>query len=201
MLSQKLDKYVEFAGRRYRLRLSFDKVLRVLDLQKDALFLPHERLALSVGILAGRRAAKLPTAKQQALFQRIWDEYVNADSRPTKPGPRLLDFTQDAAAIYAAFRQAYGVDLLQEQGDMDWRVFMSLFHGLPENTKIREIMAIRSREIPAPTKYNAKEIAALMEAKAYYAIRVNEEEAEQAFQAGVDRLATTLAMRGQHDIP
>jgi len=181
--------------------MPFDTVLRVLDLQRDTLFLPHERLALSVKILAGKQATKLPVEKQQELISKIFDEYINDNSHPVKPGPRVLDFTQDAEAIYASFRQAYGIDLYEEQGRMDWRIFMALFQGLPENTKIREIMSIRGREIPEPTKYNAKEIAALMEAKAYYAIRISEDEAEQAFQSGVDRLTATLTERGPRGMP
>ena len=200
-LAYKPDNALTFEGRKYRLRMPFDAVLRVLDLQHDTLFLPHERLALSVKILAGTRAAKLPVEKQQKLFSKIFDEYINDNSHPAGSGPRVLDFSQDAAAIYSSFRQAYGIDLFEEQGRMDWRIFMALFHGLPDNTKIREIMLIRGREIPEATKYNAKEIAALMEAKAYYAIRISEDEAEQTFQSGVDRLAASLAERGSHGIP
>ncbi len=199
-LAYKPNNTITFDGRRYSLRLSFDAVLRVLDLQRDTLFLPHERLALSVKILAGAWAVKLPVEKQSELFSQIFDEYINDSGRPVRSGPRVLDFTQDAETIYASFRQAYGIDLYEEQGRMDWRIFMALFQGLPENTKIREIMSIRGREIPAATKYNAKEIAALMEAKAYYAIRVSEDEAEQTFQSGVDRLAASLTERGSHGI-
>ena len=200
-LSHSLDRDIVFNGRRYRLNLAFDNVLRMLEMQKDGLFLPHERLSLSLEMLAGRQSARLPLDAKEGLLNAIVGQFINVYKRPRKPGaPRVLDFEQDAGMIYAAFRQAYGIDLLAELGRMDWRVFIALIYGLPEDTEIREIIAIRGREIPAPTKYNTKEIAALMEAKAYYALRVDPEDAEEAFQAGIDRLAASLEARARHEI-
>lgn len=197
-LSSGLDREFLFDGRRYRLNLAFDNVLRVIELQKDSLFLPHERLSLSLKMLVGKRAARLPLDAQGSLFNAIIEQFINSGKRPSRPGSlRVLDFEQDAPMIYAGFRQAYGIDLFREQGRMDWRTFMALFNGLPGDTHIRSVMAIRGREIPEPTKYNAKEISVLMEAKAYYAIHVSEDEAEKAFQAGIDRLADTLVGRAK----
>ncbi len=91
-------------------------------------------------------------------------------SKAQSSGPRALDFDLDAAYIFASFRQAYGVDLLKERGRLSWNQFLALFDGLPENTKIRQVMDIRTRELPVPTKYNQKEIGALRRLKACYAL-------------------------------
>jgi hypothetical protein len=89
----------------------------------------------------------------------------------------------------------YGLDLIEQQGKLDWRKFIALFQGLSERTKIREIMAIRARKIPKYTKYNADEIRSLQEAKAFYALDISEEEAAKNLQRGLAKLAGTLRSR------
>lgn len=46
--------------------------------------------------------------------------------------PPLLDFEVDAGAIYASFRQQYGIDLLRES--LHWIEFRALLAGLCEGT-------------------------------------------------------------------
>lgn len=197
-LAYPFEKRIHFEGRRYRLNLAFDNVLRVFDVQREWLFSPAQRLELSVELLAGRRAARLPVKKLAELFERTINEFINPEAKRGKPsGPHILDFTQDAPLIYAAFMQAYRLDLTKQRGRLDWRFFIALFQGLPEDTKIREVMSIRQRPIPEPNKNNAAQISALMEAKAFYAIKLSEDEAEHEFQAGVDRLAETLINRAK----
>lgn len=196
MIARALESEIVFDGRAYRLNLAFDRVLRIFELQKDPLFDDRSKLFLSVEMLAGRRAAKLPLHKQAELFRAIFDGFIAGKGR-TNDGPRILDFTQDAAFIYASFMQAYGINLIDQQGRLDWREFIALFQGLPEDTKIREVMSIRAREIPTPNKHNAKEIKALREAKAAYALEISEEEAKAEFQRGLNKLAAALTARAK----
>jgi len=110
-------------------------------------------------------------------------------------GEKVFDFNQDADYIFASFFMDYGIDLVEEKGKLDWRKFISLFSGLSDRTKIREVMSIRSREIPTPTKHNKEQIEALLKAKSYYALEMTEEEKEEKFQQGLDKLARTLEQR------
>lgn len=192
-LGYKLNSWIEYKGRKYRLDLAFDNVLRMYDVLREDIFLPWQRINLAIELLAGRRAARLPLRDQSELLQRIIDDHINADAKKAKlEGPRTLDFAQDAALIYAAFLQAYGIDLDKERGRMDWRTFIALFQGLPDDTRIRGVMDIRQRPLPKPDAHNADQIKALMEAKAFWAIRVDKKEAEMNLQAGINRLASTL---------
>lgn len=50
-------------------------------------------------------------------------------------------FLQDAPYIYAAFREQYGIDLLECK--MHWWKFMALFESLSEDTKMSKIMYYR----------------------------------------------------------
>lgn len=108
--------------------------------------------------------------KRTQLVSDVLQAFVMRDS-PSSDNVRAFDFAQDADYIYAAFWQTYKMDLLKERGRLDWRRFYALFLGLPENTRLSEIMSIRTREMPKQNEYNEKEIEALKKAKRYYALK------------------------------
>jgi len=49
----------------------------------------------------------------------------------------------DANYIYASFFQAYGIDLIEQQGKLHWEKFQALLAGLPKDTKFKEVLEIR----------------------------------------------------------
>ena len=53
------------------------------------------------------------------------------------------DIRFDGDYIYASFLQAYGIDLFDAQGKLHWRKFNALLSGLPEGTKLMEVIKIR----------------------------------------------------------
>ena len=59
---------------------------------------------------------------------------------------------------------------------------------LPEGNRYEEIIGIRARPLPAPTKYNAKEREWLMKAKQSYRIHLNEQEQAKKYDSDVSRL-------------
>ena len=119
---------------------------------------------------------------------------------PTKAtkGARVFDFIQDGALIYAAFRQAYNIDLVEEQGRLHWWKFQALMNGLPSNTKFAEVINIRTRPIPKPTKYNQEERAALARLKQQFRLEISQEEREANMQDGLRKLAMALEARAKH---
>ena len=64
--------------------------------------------------------------------------------------------------------------------------------GYPEGTRYMEVVGIRAKPMPKPTRYNQEERAWLTKAKARYAIKQSEEEAERNYQQGVHKLFTGL---------
>lgn len=72
---------------------------------------------------------------------------------------RAYDFAQDAGHIYAAFLQAYHVDLL-EVGFLHWWAFLALLDDLPEDTALAKIIQWRTMDL---AKVKDKEL------RAYYA--------------------------------
>lgn len=53
------------------------------------------------------------------------------------------DIRYDGDYIYASFLQAYHLDLFDMQGKLHWRKFNALLAGLPEGTKLMEVIKIR----------------------------------------------------------
>lgn len=128
--------------------------------------------------------------QKAGLLDCIVKEQIELPKRPQvgKQAARTFDFYEDSDYIYASFMQAYGIDLVEHQGKLHWKKFIALFQGLPDGTKIREVMRIRGMEVPVPTKHNQKEIQNLLELKSYYALGYREDNVKE----GLDRLFATL---------
>lgn len=107
-------------------------------------------------------------------------------------GDKAFDFVQDSALIYAAFMQAYHIDLIEEQGKLHWWKFQSLLNGLPSNTRFSEIVSIRTKPIPAPTKYNQQEREELMRLKSLYAVKLSAEERQEQLQQSLRNVVNYL---------
>lgn len=174
--------------------MEFDNILRMHEMQRDKLYSDKEKLDLSIYMLIRRksrwRVAFLSLDERISLIQLIVQNFINIKVRPSKDPRKTMDFSQDAPYIFASFWQAYGINLHKQK--LDWREFMALLQSMPEKTKIREIIRIRTEPLPKPTKHNAEQIAKLMEAKTYWALEVSEAEAQQQFQHGLRQLAETL---------
>ena len=85
---------------------------------------------------------------------------------------KSMDFEQDAALIYAAFMQAYGIDLYAVRNQMDWRIFIALLKGIPENTELSRVIKIRCMKVPERNEHNSNYVDSIIEAKR--AVALNE---------------------------
>lgn len=77
----------------------------------------------------------------EQLMDFMKNPCVTPKSSPSNSNSRLFDFVLDGDYIFASFMQAYGIDLCEV--DMHWHKFKALFIGLPQDTKIKEIMGLR----------------------------------------------------------
>lgn len=157
----------------YRLNLSFDRVLRVLALLEEPELDDADKVDFALRLLMNKRKLlRLNPVQKMELYEGILRDCISDQSHPVASRePKCFDFAQDADAIYSSFWMDYGIDLHNELGRMHWHTFIALFSGLSERTKMREIMSIRRRPLPEPTKYNQETIRNLMELKSFYALR------------------------------
>ena len=62
--------------------------------------------------------------------------------RAEETSERLLDLDIDADYVYAAFQQAYGIDLTE--ADMHWHKVSALLAAVPQGTTLTDIIGYRS---------------------------------------------------------
>lgn len=191
-LTEPIINSVDFDGRKYQVYAPFDNVLEVQRLFREEQIPDQLKIqqALKMLTINSRKAVQMPPKAMQALLREIFEKCINMQKRPEVRGGKMpvLDFDYDAEYIYASFMLDYGIDLIDMQGRLHWKKFISLFHGLSEQTKIREVMRIRSMEVPRFTGKNGKLIQEIQEMKSYYALPIR----GGGGQEGLDVLFSTL---------
>jgi hypothetical protein len=188
---------IVFNGKRYELKPYFDNVLKVFAVQKENDLTTGDKVYLSLVILV-KSKVKLEFNDQVGLLNAIYDTLIDAPKK-TDNAPPAFDFVQDAGYIYSSFYMDYGIDLYQEQGKLHWWKFIQLFYGLSDKCKIKQVIQIRTKPIPAPTKYNNQERLDLMQAKQYYALKYNDAERETNFVNGLRRMANIMQAMATKD--
>lgn len=196
ILTDEFSEIVTVGKRKFKTSASFDRVLLAQKVFKDDRLTSVDKLNTAIELLVENHflVRFLRTRDSEELLQEVYDTQVKVPGRPQvrKTSQRVLDFDLDGEYIYASFMQAYGIDLIGEQGKLHWKKFFALFDGLPDDTKIKQVMRIRATDIPSPNKYNQEEIRNLTELKSYYALPVvgggGQEGVESLFSA-LERLA------------
>lgn len=184
-LFERLPDKIEIDGRKYRLDLDFRNVLRMVEIMNREDLLSEARNYLALKCVM----RKVPKNLGKAMTEVSAIIFPKTKKKGDK-GPKLTDYTQDADLIRAAFLQCYGINLWREK--LHWFEFTGLLACLPDGSRYIDIVGIRAKPLPEPTKYNAKERQWLIEAKQRYAIEKTAKEEEEALQASLH--ATTLSL-------
>lgn len=182
---------VMLGKKRFLINPAFDTVLEVQRLFAEEELTDHDKVeqALKMFVINDRRMHGMGINTKVELLNEIYRQCINTRKHPpSRKKIRVLDFEYDGEYIYSSFMLDYGIDLIDEQGRLPWKKFIALFQGLSENTKIREVMRIRSMDIPKPTGKNGKQIQEIMDLKSYYALPVK----GGGGQAGLDALFAAL---------
>lgn len=179
-LQDRLPDGVTVDGRFYRLDFDFRNVLRMLEEMDEDVF-PEAKAHNALSCLCKRpkNALKVYEAVQDLLFDK-----------PSEKGQRVTDFVQDAGLIRAAFRQEYGIDLYRDK--LHWIEFIELLCALPEGNRYTDVISIRAREVPLPTKWNQKEREWLIREKAKVALKDTKEEQAEKYRHDVDNIAAFM---------
>jgi hypothetical protein len=145
------QKYVIFNRKKYKLNLSFQRVMRATMLLRDSAISERARVSTGVRILSTplshTRSRFLPHAAKIALLDSIFtllESAENSNKNGCVKKKNLLSLEKDGALIYGAFMQTYGIDLQKEE--IDWREFCALLSSVPENTALFYVMKNRLSE-------------------------------------------------------
>ena len=96
----------------------------------------------------------------------------------TKSREPVFSYAQDHAYVVAGFRQAYGMSL-EDIHKTHWWEFQALLSGLPEGTRLSQIMRIRSMDIDP--KASPAEKLSIQKAKSLVRIRKRKRKGESGF--------------------
>lgn len=181
-LQDRLPDGVEVRGKWVKLDFGFRNVLHMLDVLGNGDLIPAARdyLALKCLTRHPRHIPETMAAVRAILFIQ------GGDGEQKK----LTDFEQDAPMIRTAFRQVYNIDLFR--AELHWLEFIELLGNLPEGNRYMDVLGIRARPLPAPTKYNQKEREWLMRAKAAHALHMSDEEQERYYEKAVQNVFSGL---------
>ncbi|WP_321389005.1 Gp15 family bacteriophage protein [uncultured Enterococcus sp.] len=175
-LSYKLDNSIEIGKDTYLVNLSFDNVLRFIDMINDEELSTEYKITLGLRMLLGV-SFLIPIDAQYYIFDQIYQKFICKSNeevietdRQGNPLPKKYEkdkennysLKHDAPYIYASFFQAYGIDLIDQQGKLHWEKFQALLSGLPKDTKFKEVIEIRTwtpyKNCPAEEKKHMKEL-------------------------------------------
>lgn len=135
-----LPDHIIVAGKSYFLDTDFREWLEFGErLKKDNCTL------YDIGFVIKDITALELTQHMDEFISQLIGFYKNINSTPndnTQDSEAILDYIQDGEYIVGSFMQAYGIDLTS--CDMHWHMFKALFMSLPEDTKIKQIMSMRS---------------------------------------------------------
>lgn len=182
--------HVWHENRYYTVNPSYDIVLDLQKVYRDSRLNDIDKINTALRMLIVRpKRIHMSTNQKMNLLQAIYDQCIKIPERHSpKNQQKVFDFEFDGEYIYSSFMEEYGIDLIEQRGKLHWKKFLALFQGLSEKTKIREVMKIRSMEIPQLNRHNRKEIQSIMELKSYYALPVQGIGGKQ----GLDLLFSTL---------
>lgn len=182
-----IDDRIEIKGEIYYLNLSYDSVLRFLDLLSDEEITERFRRSVAITLLFGKgNEPDLDSEEQEQIIKEVVQTHIllekpsmvfaSIDKQNTKE-KEYYSLTEDADIIFASFFYDYRVDLIEERGKLHWKKFKALLNGLSDKTKLSQVISIRKW---TPGEHTSLEEAKTMrELQNFYSLEVTQKDAEE----------------------
>jgi len=133
-----LPQELTVGGRAYPIRADFRQVLRVLEVLEDPALPEFLRWQVALNLFYRE---DIPRQHRQEAASVLAD-FLTCGQEST-PGPKLLDWQQDAALIISDVNRVAGKELRQE-GFVHWWTFLGWFHAIGEG-QLRDVVGIRDK--------------------------------------------------------
>ncbi len=180
-LAYPLDDTVEIDGITYEIDLSFDNVLRLIDLISDKEIDDFTKVTVGTEMLLGVCFLHELEIRSK-IFIDLFENTVGKEAKDNQPvdlegnpvpqskSKRTYSLKEDADYIFASFYQDYGIDLHEMHGKLHWLKFRALLSGLTEGSKFMRVLDIRTMELPTG-KGSAKQASQVKKLKEQYALK------------------------------
>jgi len=179
-IHDKIPTHVTVSGRRYRIDTDFRNVMRMNEIMTRVDLTDEARDWLALRCMMRHPPRK--RSRQIELLKAL-RELLFGDRRGASDNKKITDIDQDAELIFAAFYQEYGINLWRDH--LSWFEFTALLAGIAEGTRYSDVLTIRARPMPKPTKWNAEERAWLAKAKVAHALELTDEEMAENYDRSV----------------
>ncbi|EOS8268437.1 hypothetical protein ABTI76_001011 [Bacillus cereus] len=176
-----------WAGVDIELNLSFDNILKIMELFDDEKISARAKpnIALLMLIVNHKLLDQLNLQGKEKLIIDIFKDKLNIDLTSDKktgemtealgntenevvPDIPIVNFTLDADMIFASFLFDYNINLFEQQGKLQWSEFLALFNNLSEKTPMKIAIHYRTCEIPKKDKHNSDERKRIKKMKERY---------------------------------
>ncbi|MED1012127.1 Gp15 family bacteriophage protein [Bacillus mycoides] len=192
-LTERENDFYTWHGVRLELNLSFDNIVLLLELLSDEDIdeLARITIALQMLIVDNSVLSQLDIERRSMLFMDILKARLDIDLKTLMnndkkedgdeklPELPIVDFTIDAERIFSSFLFDYNIDLIEQQGKMQWNKFLALFRNLSEKSPMGQALHYRTCEMPKKDKHNADERKRIKKMKELYELPKSKEIREQ----------------------
>ncbi|MFV0412764.1 MAG: bacteriophage Gp15 family protein [Oscillospiraceae bacterium] len=121
----------------------FRNMIRFEAILEDAEFSPTEKIMVGLNQLYAESPKDIEAAIEGLLWFYFCGRPQGKGQGTRKTAPRAYSFEEDSSHIYSAFYSAYGISLTTVKF-LHWWEFMALLEGLPDTTKMSQIMYYRT---------------------------------------------------------
>ncbi|MBQ4600136.1 MAG: hypothetical protein IJB17_00705 [Oscillospiraceae bacterium] len=125
-------------GRKFRLNTDFRRVLTVIGYLQDPELPALYRMKTALALFYREEVPK--EAEQAALAYLMW---FLSGGQEASPGPRLMDWQQDAAAILSDVSRVAGRDVRADE-KLHWWSFLTLYQGVGQG-QLSLLVTIRDK--------------------------------------------------------
>lgn len=166
ILTDPLPWSVNIHGTEYPIRAGFRTGIRVESLMRGKL--PDEKkIQGMLEMYYPEMPDDLDLAVREAIHLLGGEQKIKTpkkNGKPAKQEKAIYSFSQDAAYIYAAFFQQYGINLQRiKEEELHWWEFLALFEALDDNTMMSKIMYYRGTSVAGLPPKERKRILKLKE--------------------------------------
>lgn len=181
-LAYPIDDTVTIDGQEYELDMSFDNVLRLIDLLNDEELNDITQIEVGLQMLLGIEL-DYDILEKEKIFYELFKSTIGKEAEENQPvdlagnpmpsnekDEKTYCLKQDADYVYASFMSDYGIDLIEQQGQLHWSKFKALLSGLTDGSKFLRVIEIRTMELPTG-KGSQKQKEQIKKLKAQYALK------------------------------
>jgi len=183
------DSKIKYKDREYQLNIAFNRMLKAIDLMEDEELEEWEKVQFVFDCFIDEKV-NLNINDKSEIVNKIFT-HLNSftEEKKSTKNEKVMDIKKDFEYIYSSFMKDYRIDLLEEFEKLSWLKFKALLNGLSKDTKMSEVIKIRTTKIPAQTKDNAEYRKNLIEQKNYYALEQQQENFEEGLKGLFDILS------------